>query len=172
MKLSEAIRRGSTLRPETHQERFCMIENRGVLGSDVWGAACEAVAPQVAKLNWNPRDRFKFESAMETVRAVQRRYFPAYFQMPAQCPGAVQRFTKAGGRVINRRGDLKIEVEKDFDMGGVTSECGKVRQLAGLIDHMFYKHGWSREECAKAVQWYENQQAQNIAVNFNHFQMN
>ena len=74
-----------------------MIANKEILGSDVWGAACEAVAPQVAKLNWNPKDRFKFESAMETVRAVQRRYFSAYFEMAAQCPGAVQRFTKAGG---------------------------------------------------------------------------
>ena len=149
-----------------------MIENRGVLASDVWGAACEAVAPQVAKLNWNPRDRFKFESAMETVRAVQRRYFSAYFELPAQCPGSVQRFTKAGGRVINRKGDLKIEWENNADLGGVTSECGKVRQLAGLIDHMFYKHGWSREECARAVEWYENKQANQIAINFNHFQMN
>lgn len=172
MKLSEAIREGSKLRPESHQERFCNVENLG-LCSDVWGAACEAVQPKVSKLNWNPRDRFKFETAMNTLRAVQERYFGMYFKLPAQCPVAVQRFQKAGGRVINRRGDFKIEGVKDVEIGGVTSECDKVQHLAGFIDHAFYKHGWSREQCAEAARWYEEKRfAASIAQNFQHYQVN
>lgn len=173
MKLSEAIREGSKLRPETHNERFAQIENLGVLGSDVWGAACEAVQPKVAKLNWNPRDRYKFESAMTTLRAIQDQYFGVYFNLPAQCPVAIQRFQKAGGRVINRKGEIRIEGTKDVDIGGVTSECDKVKTLAGFIDHAFYAHGWTREQCAEAARWYEEKRfAAGIAHNFAHYQVN
>ena len=173
MRLSDAIRHGSTLRPESHQERFIEVENRG-LCSDAWGAACEAVVPRVARLNWNARDRFKFEAAMETLRSVQQAYFAPYFSMRAECPGSVQKFVKAGGRVINRRGDIKTEGERAYNAGGVTSECDKVRQLAGLIDHMFYAHGWSREECAEAVRWYEDKRAGAALIrsNFHHYQVN
>jgi hypothetical protein len=173
MKLSEAIRYGSTLRPETHQERFCRIENRDVLGSDVWGAACEAVDPKVAKLNWNFRDRFALSLSLEKLNAIQHRYFDNYFHMPASCPGATQRLMKGRGKFLDKEGHLLIQPgAKEFDLGGITSECDKVQQLAGFIDHAFYKHGWSREECAQAVEWYENHQASRIAVNFNHFLVN
>lgn len=172
MKLSEAIRHGSTLRPESHQERFCNVENRG-LCSDAWGAACEAVWPAVAKLNWNPRDVFKFESAMNTLRGVQHKYFGEYFRMPACCPLSSQRFMEAGGRIINRKGDMKIEGERETNIGGVTSECDKVSTLAGFVDHAFYAHGNSREEIAEMVSVYENARtgAALARYNFEHFQM-
>lgn len=173
MKLSEAIKHGSTLRPESHQERFCVTENDGVLRSDVWGAAIEAVWPKVARLNWNPRDVFKFESAMNQLRFRQQLYFKSYFEMPARCPLSQQRFINAGARVINRRGDYKIEGEKSQDIGGVTSECDKVKTLAGFIDHAFYAHGWSREQCADAAEWYENKnQGAAMIRNFEHYQVN
>lgn len=171
MKLSEAIRIGSSIRPESHQERFIEVENRG-LCSDAWGAAVEAVWPNAAKLNWNPRDRFKFESAMELVRQIQHKYFRAYFEMPARCPGAQQRFIEAGGRIINRKGDMKIDGEKETDIGGITTECDKVTNLAGMVDHGFYAHGWSREECAVAVEWYEQQKESAALLNFQHYQVN
>jgi hypothetical protein len=167
--LSEAIKIGASLRPPSHQERFIVVEGRG-LCSDVWGAACEAVKPQVAKLNWNPKDRLKFESAMNTLRAVQHQYFGAYFRLPAQCPVAVQRFSKAGARIINRRGDFKIEGEKVFNLGGMTSECDKVEHLAGLVDHLYYKHRNSREEIAQMIEWYEQTRSKAaIFRNFEHY---
>ena len=172
MKLSEAIKIGSTLRPESHQERFCHVGNRG-LCSDAWGAACEAVWPNVAKLNWNPRDRFKFEAAMETLRGIQRRYFSEYFQMPAQCPGSQQRFVKAGGRIINRKGEMKIDGAEVGNLGGITSECDQVSQMAGMVDHLFYAHGWSREQVVEVVQWYEETRSKAALVrNFAHYQVN
>src|SRR5689334_2848321 len=108
MRLGEAIRHGATLRPESHQERFCMVENRG-LCSDAWGAAIEAVYPTIAWFNWSEKDRYDFERSMEALRLIQQRYFKAYWQMPAQCPGSELRFIEAGGRVINRRGEMKID---------------------------------------------------------------
>ncbi len=174
MKLSEAIKFGSTLRGESHQDRFCHVENRG-LCSDAWGAACEAVQPAVARLNWS-RDLLKFESAMQTLRAVQDRYFARYFTMPVRCPLASQRFTEAGGRVINRKGEMVVTGEKTTDLGGVTSECDKVEHLAGFVDHAFYAHGWSREQVAEAVEWYEQTREQaaasSVVGNFQHYQVN
>lgn len=158
MRLSEAIQYGSTLREESHQERFVRMAD-GTLRSDVWGAACEAVSPEVARLNWDARDKFKFENSMHTLRAVQDRYFGSYFRMPAVCPGANQAIVRARGRYA-RPGELKIESgQKAQLIGGVTTECERVKQLAGLIDHLFYAHGWSREKCAEAVKWYENRMA-------------
>lgn len=172
MKLSEAITAGSTLRPPSHRERFCQVENRG-LCSDVWGAACEAVQPAVASFNWNRSDPYKFESAMDALRAIQFHYFKLYFQMPARCPLSSQRFVQAGGRIINRKGDMKIEGERVTALDGVTSECDKVEHLAGFIDHAYYAHGWSREQCAEAVEWYETKQLTSaVAINFPHYQMN
>jgi hypothetical protein len=139
----------------------------------VWGAACEAVHPQVAGYNWNPFDRTGFENSMNALRYVQERYFGEYFNMPAQCPLSVQVLFKGHGRVINRAGEVAMESRPQLkNIGGVTSECDKVEQLAGLIDHCFYKHGWSREECAQAVEWYEQRRFGQIVQNFNHFQVN
>jgi hypothetical protein len=174
MRLSTAIIEGAKLRPESHQDRFCNVEGRG-LCSDVWGAACEAVSPQLAKLNWTRKDKLKFESAMNTLRAVQQHYFGPYFQMPARCPGAQQALVKAGARVINRRGEFKIEGQRAYNIGGVTSECDKVEHLAGAIDHMFYAHGWSREQCAEIAKWYEKRRdtaALFLNRNFEHYVMN
>lgn len=176
MRLGEAIREGAKLRPESHQERFIVTENDGVLRSDAWGAACEAVQPAVAHFNWNQRDVYKFESAMDALRAVQQHYFKRYFQMPAVCPLSQQRFIRAGGRIINRKGDMKIEGEKMTNLGGVTSECDKVEHLAGFVDHAFYAHGWSREEVAEAVEWYEQTREQaaasSVVGSFQHYQVN
>ena len=170
MRLSEAIIFGSSLRPESHQERFCNVENRG-LCSDAWGAACEAVQPAVAKLNWNPKDRQKFETAMEVVRAVQQTVFGAYFRMPARCPGAHQPYVEAGARIINGRGQTKETEGRQGDLGGVTTECDMVEHLAGMVDHLFYAHGWSRAQVAEVVQWYEETRTLSlVAQTFHHYQ--
>lgn len=163
---------GLTLRPESHQERFCQVEGRG-LCSDAWGAACEAVQPAVAKFNWTSKDKLKFESAMDAFRAIQHHYFHHYWGMPAVCPGSQQRWIQAGGRVINRRGEFKIEVERESNIGGVTSECEKVEHMAGMVDHLFYAHGWSREKVAEVVEWYEKTRHNSALVrNFKHYAVN
>jgi hypothetical protein len=177
MRLSEAIKHGSTLRPESHQERFCYVENRG-LCSDAWGAACEAVMPTVIDFNWNGRDRFKFENAMNALRAVQTHYFADYFKMPAQCPGSQQRFIRAGGRIIGENNDQPIVsiYERGItntNIGGVTTECELVAHMAGMVDHLFYRHRWSRLEVADVVEWYENTRSQAVLTqNFAHYAVN
>lgn len=175
--LSEAIKHGITLRPPSHQERFCQVEGRG-LCSDVWGAAVEAVQPSVAtEINWNWKDKYKAERAMDLFVAVQHHYFEPYWQMPARCPGSQQRFIEAGGRIINRRGEVKTEGERVRELGGVTSECDKVEHLAGMVDHLYYAHGWSREKVLEAVEWYEQRRANGVLTtqsvqNFEHLQVN
>ena len=171
MKLSEALRHGITLRPESHRERFVNVEGLG-LCSDAWGAAVEAVMPTVSQFNWTLKDPIKFERAMEAFRAVQRHYFKAYEQMPARCPGASQKWVEAGGRVIDTKGNYKIEGERMVDVGGVTSECDKVSHMYGMVDHLFYAHGWSRPQVLEVVEWYEKT-ASNAAlfVNFKHYQI-
>lgn len=174
--MSEALRHGITLRGESHQERFIHVEGRG-LCSDAWGAICEAVQPAVAKFNWNHNDVYKFERSMEAFRAVQQNYFAPYWQMPARCPGSQQRFVEAGGRIINRRGEVKTEGERVRELGGVTSECDKVEHLAGMVDHLFYAHGWSREKVLEVVEWYEQRRANGVLTtqsvqNFEHLQVN
>lgn len=180
MKASEALRIGSQLRPVAYQDRFCHVEGRG-LCSDAWGAICEAVQPAVAKFNWNARDLLKFERSMDALRAVQQHYFAAYFQLPARCPGSSQRWIEMGGRLLNQ--DRKVILKTYDDHAkqhaySITSECDKVEQLAGLIDHLFYKHRMSREDIATCLEAYENARehgiAQQVAVNqnFNHFSAN
>lgn len=182
MKLSEAIKIGITLRPASYQDRFCVTENDGVLRSDAWGAACEAVQPAVAKFNWNRLDVFKFERSMDALRAVQQQYFKEYFSMPAACPGAKRAIQNVGGRVFvqDRKPVLKTydSYAKIRSIPGITSECDLVNQLAGLVDHLFYKHRMSREDIAQCVEEYENAREagikQQIAVNrnFNHYAAN
>lgn len=177
MKLSEAIKHGATLRPEAPHngsgDRFVRINNTGELRSDAWGAACETVMPRVIDFNWNPRDVFKFASSMDALCAIQDHYFESYWQMPAQCPGSEQRFTKVGGRVIKQDGHESVKTYDDYavteNAGGITSECDKVQHLAGMVDHLYYAHGWSRERIAQAVEWYEEtRSAAAIAHNFSH----
>lgn len=182
MKASEALRIGITLRPSAGVlgERFCHVEGRG-LCSDPWGAICEAVQPAVASFNWNQRDRFKFAKTMDAFVAVQTHYFAAYFQMPARCPGSSQRWIEMGGRLLTQDRKVILKTYDDYakqQSYSITSECDKVEQLAGLIDHLFYKHRMSREDIAKCLEAYENARdlgiSQQIAVNqnFNHYTAN
>lgn len=182
MKLSEAIREGIKLRPRVGAlgERFSYVEGRG-LCSDIWGAACEAVQPAVARFNWSKSNDDGFRRANDAFRAVQLQYFAPYFQMPLRCPGARQNFTKVGGRYLNRYGrppELKTydDYEKLFSYC-VTTECAKVEHLAGMVDHLYHKHRLSPEHIANCVEEYENavaQSARQIAINrnFNHYQLN
>ncbi len=175
MKLSEAIKAGAALRPESHQERFVWIENTDELRSDAWGAACEAVQPAVARFNW--RDRAVFQRSMDALRAIQHQYFEPYFHMPAQCPGSQQRYLMAGGRIVSNRGEGQLKVygegQKVGNLGGITSECDKVEQMAGMVDHLFYAHNWSREQVAEVVEWYEETRSQGaILRHFKHYSLN
>jgi hypothetical protein len=160
-----------------YQERFCNVEGRG-LCSDAWGAICEAVQPAVASFNWNRHDKYKFERAMDAFRAVQLQYFASYFQMPVRCPGSRQLITKVGGRLIKRfGGEAQLQTYDDYarreNAGGITSECDKVEHLAGMVDHLFYKHRWQRPAIADVVEWYENTHQQ-AAINrsFTHYAAN
>lgn len=177
MKLSQAMREGCQLRPRVGAlgERFSHVEGLG-LCSDIWGAACEAAMPTVADFNWNPLDVYAFQRSMDALRAVQEHYFGDYFKMPARCPGASQRFTKVGGRLIKRFGrEPELKTYDDYakveNIGGITTECVKVRHLAGLVDHLYRKHRMSPEDVIKCVEAYEhaleNGQPQQIVVNQN-----
>ena len=150
------------------------IANTDQLLSDPWGAACEAVQPAVAKFNW--RDRSRYQHSMDALRAVQQHYFKEYWEMPAQCPGSQQHFIAQGGRVISNRGDGELKL---YDEGrqvtrqAVTSECDLVQHLAGAVDHMFYAHGWSREQVAEVVEHYEHHRTIGFLMrNFTHFSPN
>ena len=174
--LSEAMRHGITLRQASHQERFCHVHGRG-LTSDAWGAACESVQPSVANFNWHTKDKFEFKRVMDAFCAVQHHYFEPYWHMPATCPGSQQRFIKAGGHLINRQGEMRVDSEQVVELGGVTSECDKVNQLAGMVDHLYYAHGWSREKVLEVVEWYENRRANGLLTaapfqSFEHLQVN
>lgn len=181
MKLSEAMEIGNKLRPVTRQDRFAHVEGKG-LCSDIWGAPCEAVQPGVADFNWNRLDVFKFERSMDALRAVQEHYFRDYFKMPAECPGARRAVQKVGGRIFvqDRKPILKTydDYAKIKTIPGITTECELVHQLAGLVDHLFYKHRMSREDVAACVKSYEQAREagikQQIAVNqnFNHYTPN
>lgn len=182
MKLSEAIRIGIQLRPRVGAlgERFSYVEGRG-LCSDIWGAACEAVQPAVAKFNWSKANADTFRRSSDAFRAIQLQYFASYFQMPLRCPGGRQSFTKVGGRLIERYGrpqELKVydNYERLFS-SSITSECAKVEHLAGMVDHLYHKHRMSAEKIADCVEEYENacaQSARQIAINrnFTHHQLN
>lgn len=174
MRLSDAIKFGCTLRREGRSGPFVRVANSDELLSDVWGAACEAVHSLVARRNWNDDTR---GSDIEYVREIQQKYFPDYFKMPTVCPGAQQRpFVKAGGRftgrVVQGLNEFVIEKERQEMIGGITTACPAVTNLAEFIEHVFYVHNWTREECAQAVEWYEQQSAPLIAQNFDHYQDN
>lgn len=164
MNLSEAIKIGSAIRPPSYQERFCNVEGRG-LTSDVWGAACEAVHPRVAKLNWNLNDKQALNSALRYLNEIQHKYFEAYFRMPATCPFASRSMFRGAGRIINRKGDLKVDDGgKTVRLAGITDECRKVQTLAGFVDHAFYKHHNTREEISEMVALYEEARDQRVLV--------
>lgn len=175
MKLSEAIRIGITFRGEAHDGPFVRIANTGELRSDVWGAACEAVHSLVAKRNWNKADVDEYASDIEYLRQIQQQYFSDYFKMPATCPGALPRhYTQAGGRFTGRRvqglNEFAVERERGKALGAVTTACPSITNLAELLEHMFYLHNWTREECAQAAEWYEQQAGSLTVQNFSHYQ--
>lgn len=183
MRLSEAIREGSKLRPTSPWalgERFCHVEQLG-LCSDAWGAAIEAIKPYISTLNWQPEKPQSFERSMDVLRAFQDQYFKSYFQMPARCPGSTQRWVEMGGRLLTQDRKVILKTYDDYAKSysyTITSECDKVEQLAGLVDHLFYKHRMSREDIATCVEAYEQARergiAQQVAVNqnFNHYAAN
>lgn len=176
MKLSEALKFGIALRGEHHQNglfdgRFVRTA-QGELLSDAWGAAIEAIMPTVKDFNWDAKDPVKRELAMEAFRAIQVHYFKMYQQMAARCPGATQKWVEAGGRVIDNKGNYKIEGERVTDLGGVTSECDLVEHMYGMVDHLYYAHGWSRQQVADIVDWYERTRSNAaLFVNFKHYQI-
>lgn len=183
MKLSEAIRIGIQLRPRVGAlgERFSNVEGRG-LCSDIWGAACEAVQPAVAKFNWDKHNTDAFNRSMDAFRAIQLQYFAPYFQMPLRCPGSRQSITKVGGRLINyfgRQPELRTydDYAKVEHLGGITTECVRVEHVAGMVDHMYHKHRMLAEKIADCVREYEDacaQSAKQIAINqnFTHYAAN
>jgi len=170
MKLSEAIRIGRSLRPKTHQgEMFARLANLDQLGSDVWGAACEAVHSQVAKRDWT---ELTLNADKEYAADILQKYFGDYWKMPAVCPGAKPLgYVESRERVINRKGETKVEAERTEIIGTLTTACRQVVSLGHLIGHMFYVHNWTSEECAQAAEWYEEmKQAIMPASMFDHFQ--
>lgn len=183
MNLSDAIREGIKLRPRVGVlgERFSYVEGRG-LCSDIWGAAVEAVMPKVAEFVWDKRNVEAFNRSMDAFRAIQLQYFALYFQMPLRCPGSRQSIIQVGGRLIKRFGkEPELKTYDDYmkikRLGGITSECAKVEHLAGMVDHLYYKHRLSVGHIANCVEEYENacaQSAKQIAVNrnFTHYQLN
>lgn len=185
MRLGEAIRIGSELRGESrgvvvdgelHHDPFVRIANTDELRSDPWGAACEAVHSLVAKRNWNRANELEYASDIEYMREIQQKYFARYFSMRANCPGAKQRiFAEGGGRftgrVIGGLNEVAIEGERSKAIGGITDACPAATSLAELIEHVYYVHNWSREECAQAVDWYEEVNGMSeIERNFEHYQ--
>lgn len=175
MKLSEAIRTGSTFRTEARNGPFVRIANTEELRSDVWGAACEAVHSPVAKRNWNKENALEYETDIEFLREIQQRYFADYFKMIAYCPGARPRtLSEAGGRLTGRTiqgmSEFVVEGEKQNILGAITQACPSITNLAELVEHLFYVHNWTRSQCAEAVEWYEQQSATLIVQNFDHYQ--
>lgn len=179
MKLSEAITLGSALRGESHDGPFVRIANTEELCSDVWGAACEAVHSPIAKRRWdksNPLARLTYDSDIEALREIIQKYFGNYYKMPATCPGAKPRSYVEGdgrftGRVVGGLNEVAIEGERHRSIGAITTACPAITNLAELIEHMFYVHNWSREECAQAVHWYEEVGGMSeVERNFEHYQ--
>lgn len=175
MKLSEAIKIGITFRPEAHDGPFVRIANTDELRSDVWGAACEAVHSLIAKRNWDKSNELEYSKDIETLREIQQKYFADYFRMPVTCPGANPRkYSQAGGRFTGRMvgglNEFAVEREQGKALGAITTVCPSITNLAELLEHMFYVHNWTREECAQAAEWYEQKESPLMVHNFNHYQ--
>lgn len=175
MRLSEAIRQGSSMRPEGRDGPFSRISNTEELRSDVWGAACEAVHSLIAKRNWNRANPLAYDSDIEALREIQQKYFADYFRMPATCPGSQPRiYSKGGGRFTGRKigglNEVAIEGERKAALGAITTVCPAITNLAELLEHLFYVHNWSREECAQAAEFAEVGSVIQIAQVFEHYQ--
>lgn len=175
MILSEAIRYGSTLRGESHSGPFTRIANTEELRSDVWGAACEAVYSLIAKeRNWNRDNEIEYDSDKEYLRQIQHRYFERYFSIAVSCPGAKPRLLSAGGgrftgRVVGGLNEVAIEGERKRSIGGITTACPSITNFAELLEHMFYVHNWSREQCAQAAEYVEHGDMEQLFRSFEHY---
>lgn len=177
MLLSEAIRQGSQIRGESHQGPFVRVANSDELLSDVWGAACEAVHSLVAKRNWNKSNDAEYRSDIAYLKEIQEKYFADYFKSPATCPGANPGiYFEGGGRFTGRTiaglNDVAIEGERTKSLPALTNVCSRVTNVAEFIEHAFYVHNWTREECAKAAEWYEQQSPIKVVQEFEHYQDN
>lgn len=176
MLLSEAITYGSTLRGESHSGPFVRVANSDELLSDVWGAACEAVHSPIAKRRWDKSDKLSYDADIEALRQIQQQYFAEYFKSPATCPGAIPRtYSQGGGRYTGRMSqglnEVAVERETATALPAITTACPSITNLAELIEHMFYVHNWTREECAKAVADYEQYGSTSPLIrSFEHYQ--
>lgn len=172
MLLSDAIRYGSILRGESHSGPFTRIANTDELRSDVYGAACEAVHSPVAKRNWSADTR---DSDIEYLREIQRKYFSRYFEIAVTCPGAQSRQYSAGGgrftgRVVGGLNEVAIEGEQVRAIGAVTTACPSITNFAEYLEHAYYVHNWSREQCAQAAGYIEYGDAFSLIRHFEHYQ--
>lgn len=165
------------MRPPAHDGPFVRIANTGELHSDVWGAACEAVHSLVAKRNWDKTNRDYYRSDIAYLKEIQEQYFAEYFKSPATCPGARPGiYSEGGGRFTGRTvaglNDVAIEGERTKSLPALTNACARVTNVAEFVEHAFYVHNWTREEVAKAVEWYEQQTPIKVVQSFEHYQDN
>jgi len=170
MELSTAMRYGRTLRLESHQEGwpFVHVANEDDLRSDPWGAAVEAVHSPIVKRSWTEAS---YRSDMAVFVELQHHHFDRYFRTPANCPGErAQGYFRARGKVIGSDGSYAIDREERPVIKPVTSECHAIINLAEFVEHAFYIHNWTTEECAQAVEYYEQGQQVVVAQSFDHFQ--
>lgn len=170
MHLSEAILYGRTLRPESHQEGwpFVRVANTDELRSDVWGAAVEAVHSPITQRSWTEATR---QADMAYFCDIQRQHFGNYFRTPANCPGAQPR--EALGQHAPRKttgNTYSVKYEEQIRIGPVTSDCKLILSLAEFVEHAFYIHNWSSDDCAQAVAYYEQGQQILVAQSFDHYQ--
>jgi len=172
MKLSDAIRFGRTLRPESHQEGWPFVRvvngDSTDLYSDVWGAAVEAVHSIITHRSWTEDS---YQSDMAYFVEVQRQHFDNYFRTPANCPGAASRQALGQHAPRKTKGDTyPIVYEERTSIGPVTTDCHLILNLAEFIEHGFYIHNWSSEECAQAAEYYEQGNQILVAQTFDHYQ--
>ena len=171
MKLSEAIRFGRTLRPESHQagHPFVRVANEDDLRSDPLGAAVEAAHSPIVNRSWTDTT---YETDMAVFDELLHRYFDTYFHTSANCPGADPRkYVRAGARMTSsRKGEYVIGSEHEQAIGAITTDCRLVLNLAQFVEHAFYVHNWTTEECAQAIEYYEQGQRVVVAQSFEHYQ--
>lgn len=174
MRLSEAIRIGAQLRGESHSGPFARIANTEELRSDVSGAACEAVHSIIAKRNWNKDNQLSYGSDVEYMRQIHRQHFARYYMIPVSCPGASTRsVVQAGGRftgrVVGGLNDFAVEREVSKELPAITSACPAITNFAEFLEHAYYVHNWSREQCAQAAEFTEQGDLRSLVQTFEHY---
>jgi hypothetical protein len=172
MQLSQAIRVGRELRPESHQEGhpFVHVVNPATIDlySDVWGAAVEAVHSPIAKRSWTEAS---YQADMAAFVELQRQHFGNYFRTPANCPGEKARGVFAQhAKKPDQQGRYVVAREGWEMVHPVTSDCHLILNLAEFVEHAFYIHNWTSEDCAQAVEYYEQGRQVLVARSFDHYQ--